>query len=54
MDSSSILAKSNIDEMERIISDNNNNIDDLIKELNEEKDKEKKLNIKIILLKCLI
>ena len=47
MDSSSILAKSNIDEMERIISDNNNNIDDLIKELNEEKDKEKKLNIEL-------
>jgi chromosome segregation ATPase len=44
MNSSSLLAKSNMDEMERIISDNSNNIDDLIKELNEEKDKEKKLN----------
>ena len=44
MNSSSLLAKSNIDEMERIISDNSNNLDDLIKELNEEKDKEKKLN----------
>ena len=44
MNSSSLLAKSNIDEMERIISDNSNNLDDLIKELNEEKEKEKKLN----------
>ena len=44
MNSSSLLAKSNMDEMERIISDNSNNLDDLIKELNEEKDKEKKLN----------
>ena len=44
MNSSSLLAKSNMDEMERIISDNSNNIDDLIKELNEEKDKEKNLN----------
>ena len=44
MKSSGLLAKCNMDEMERIISDNSNNIDDLIKELNEEKDKEKKLN----------
>ena len=44
MNSSSLLSQSNIDEMERIISDNSNNLDDLIKELNEEKEKEKKLN----------
>ena len=44
MKSSGLLAKCNMDEMERIISDNSNNIDDLIKELNEEKEKEKKLN----------
>ena len=44
MNSSSLLSQTNIDEMERIISDNSNNLDDLIKELNEEKEKEKKLN----------
>ena len=44
MKSSGLLAKCNMDEMERIISDNSNNIDDLIKELNDEKEKEKKLN----------
>ena len=44
MNSSSLLSQSNIDEMERIISDNSNNLDDLIKELNKEKKKEKKLN----------
>ena len=44
INSSSLLAKSNMDEMERIICDNSNNIDELIKELKEEKDKEKKLN----------
>ena len=41
MNSSSLLAKSNIDEMERIISDNSNNLDDLIKELNENQEKDK-------------
>ena len=44
MNSSSLLSKCNMDEMERIMSDNNNNLDDLIKELSEEKEKEKKLN----------
>ena len=44
MDSSGMLSKTNIDEMERIICDNSNNVDELIKELNEEKDKENKLN----------
>ena len=44
MNSSGLLAKCNMDEMERMISDNSNNIDDLIKELKEEKEKEKKLN----------
>ena len=44
MNNSGPLAKSCMDEMERIILDNNNNIDDLIKELKEEKEKETKLN----------
>jgi hypothetical protein len=44
MNSSGLLAKCNMDEMERMISDNSNNIDDLIKELKEEKEKETKLN----------
>ena len=44
INTSGILSKSNMDEMERIICDNSNNVDELIKELKEEKDKEKKLN----------
>ena len=44
INSSGVLSKNNMDEMERIICDNSNNIDELIKELKEEKDKEKKLN----------
>ena len=47
INSSGLLSKSNMDEMERIICDNSNNIDELIKELKEEKDKEKKLNTEL-------
>ena len=44
MDNSSVLAKNNINEMEKMISDHSNNLESLIKELNEQKEKEKKLN----------
>ena len=44
MNNSGDLSKNNIAEMEKILSANCNNIDSLLKELNEAKDKEKQLN----------